>query len=299
MAAFERSELQHTPWWARADLRTARAAVLEADDAVREAADDAAASILHTEFCQLRDSAARNPYHPNIAADIDSWAERTVTAARTVEIDTRDGLDVTSWLDFPELAERLTVDAARSLIRRGVTELTRIVESDAFLLRWGTFDGEEVVDVQHQASRLRARFTRLGGERAGFGMIMSKPYNLGSVDPDDPHQHDHPDWRKFVGAGIGRKLYFAGASLMPELRWESHTVAPQATALRRRLHSADPYRWAAHCDWCDAHDVYWRDAPPTTFASHPRTELHVPVPTFITPETLGTASGNPLRGENC
>jgi hypothetical protein len=148
-----------------------------------------------------------------------------------------------------------------------------------YLLRTTTPEGNPMTVLQHAASGLRGRFAVDPFD--GFGDVFSKPYDIPSINPDNPHD-DGNRWELYAGLGIGRRLYLAAAELHPHIRWRAGIQSPYAAPLRTRLHDADPYHWGASCTWCNERRIIWREADPTELAEHPIT----PAPAAIAPRII-------------
>lgn len=169
--------------------------------------------------------------------------------------------------EVAELAERLTPDQVRKVI---VAEVERraTVAADPVILHKYVVDGRGRPDliVQHPASGLRAHF----GYANNPGFVFSKPYSIGSIDPDAPDEPEVPDgsqgWSAYTGLGIGGRLYRYGAEMLPEYRWRSTAGPDAARALRRRLHLEAPLRW--HSAECSC-DPLWAELTALTVSSTP------------------------------
>ena len=111
--------------------------------------------------------------------------------------------------------------------------------------------------MQHKVSGLRARFHPAADK---LGTVYAKSYKIDSIDAAAPGKSQ--DWNDYVGLGIGRRIYMAGAELLPDQRWALGEVTTEAAqALRRRLHGVEPYRWQADaCSWCSLRGLDWRFA---------------------------------------
>lgn len=169
--------------------------------------------------------------------------------------------------EVTELAERLTPEQVRKVI---VAEVERraAVAADPVILHEYVVDprGRPGLIVQHRASGLRAHF----GYADNPGFVFSKPYSIGSIDPDRPDDPEasggSQDWSAYTGLGIGGRLYRRGAEMLPEYRWRSTAGPDAARALRRRLHREAPWRW--HSAECSC-DPVWTELTAVTATSTP------------------------------
>lgn len=189
----------------------------------------------------------RNPFHPRVLAELDAVAD----IATTDEFD--ENYQVTdATRHAPELAARFARPEVVRLVLGEVERLQAVARSTVMLVEHQTDERErEVLVVQHQASGLRARFTR---GRNGVGTVFAKPYSITSIDPSQPEDDEHraPDWWVYVGLGVGRRIYDHAATLLPEERWRAGTQTGAAMALRGRLHTKDPWRWQSRDCSCFA-----------------------------------------------
>lgn len=169
--------------------------------------------------------------------------------------------------EVAELAERLTPGQVRKVIMAEV-ERRAAVAADPVILHKYVVDGRgrPGLIVQHRASGLRAHF----GYANNPGLVFSKPYSIGSIDPDCPDEPEGPggsqEWSAYTGLGIGGRLYRHGAEMLPDYRWRSTAGPDAARALRRRLHREAPWRW--HSAECSC-DPIWTELTGVTVASIP------------------------------
>ena len=158
---------------------------------------------------------------------------------------------------LPPLHSRLNAEAIEAFIRAEV-DRRQVGAADPVLLtddrpgaeRRANRSGERWLTVQHQASGLRAIFKYTPGETQGH--VVSKSYKIESIDPTRPEDpiDRAPDWRDWVGLGIGERIYLKAAELLPEQRWGATSVTPAAAALRVKLHARDPWRWWSRTCTC-------------------------------------------------
>jgi len=259
----------------RASIREAhenearRAATVEhlSDEALLNAL---AQRVVHALLVRVRQS-HRNLFHPEVLADLDS-----IVPAISERID-EPGVLGYAWSNktvaqFPALQERLTTDFIRQYIADAVSHHQAIAAHPTMLSAWS--EDRRTLVVQHQASGLRARFSLLTadpGDQGEFGGLLSKPYEIASIDPAGD---GHPDsWQSVAGLGIGTRIYLEGARLLPSIRWRSSAANVYSAAVRRRLHHQDPYTWQySSCDWClerSGRLSGWAQIPAVGFDNHP------------------------------
>lgn len=248
---------------------------LEAKDGLEEAAQQWARQLLCSEVVEAwaRISPHANQWHPRLLDHLPELAEEAAAAA--IE---------KAW-DDPLLRGMLTAPAAEQFARENVDAVRQVVDDPTiYLLHTTTPDGDPMTVLQHSASGLRGRFAV--DQIDGFGDVFSKPYDIPSINPDDPHDNGNL-WELYAGLGIGRRLYLAAADLHPGIRWRAGIQSPYAAPLRTRLHDADPYRWAGHCTWCTERQISWRDVALTDLDQHPIT----PAPAAIAPRLVDVTEG--------
>lgn len=185
----------------------------------------------------------RNPFAPRVL----EYVDEVVAALASGEL-VRPWPAVDAAETIEELANRLTPEAVREFVR---TEVSRRLEVAADPLMLTLDDGNDLT-VQHQASGLRAEFRHRG---KAIGVVFAKSYKIPSIDPRDRRDplHDDGSWEQYVGLGIGQRIYQHAAVLLPKVRWRAGTQSDAAIALRRRLHSADPWRWQSRLCTCRDH----------------------------------------------
>jgi hypothetical protein len=171
--------------------------------------------------------------------------------------------------DLPEVAEHLSRSFIEVTVRGIIAERAAVAASTVFAHQRSVDDNRPVMTVQHIASGLRAKFTL---KEPGIGAVFSKPYNIQSIDPENPGISTQ--WENFVGLGIGEQIYREAHRLDPDVRWLSGATSSYSTRLREKLHASDPYIWSGRCDWCENklahHGLYsWRDADKEFFIDHP------------------------------
>ena len=122
---------------------------------------------------------------------------------------------------------RLIVTASRAA-RQAVPEAERPTATchPVMLHEWVDWQGTRALVVQHKASGLRARFHPAADR---LGTVYAKSYKIDSIDPDAPGKSQ--DWSYYVGLGIGRRIYLAGAGLLPDRRWALGEVTTEAATL--------------------------------------------------------------------
>lgn len=248
----------------------ARLRELEKTDGLEEATQQWARVLLRREIVRAwaRISPHANPWDPRLLGHLPTPAENAAAAALE-----KAGND-------PLLRSMLTAHDAKHIVRENVTAVQNVInDSTIYVLHTLTPDGEPMTVLQHAASGLRGRFAI--DPIDGFGDIYSKPYHVPSINPEAPHD-DGSHWERYARLGIGRRLYLAAAALYPHARWRVSVMSSHAQPLRSRLHNADPYRWAAHCGWCQTRPINWRTASPSAFAQHPIT----PAPAAIVPQLV-------------
>lgn len=264
-----RSEVAAASWFGRRRARE-QLRELEQNDDLDEAAQRWARSILLTEIANAwaRTSRHSNEWHPRLLEHLPSLAEEAAAEA------------VLQAGDDELLHPLLTAAAAEQLARENVERVRRVVDNPTiYLLRTTTPEGNPMTVLQHAASGLRGRFAVDPDD--GFGTVFSKPYDIPSINPDNPHD-DGNRWELYAGLGIGRRLYLTAAELHPNTRWRAGIQSPYAAPLRTRLHNADPYHWGANCTWCNERRIIWRDADQTELTEHPIT----PAPAAIAPRII-------------
>lgn len=235
------ARLGDRPWWSRPsawlDRQEARMERWLTASTFRGRWDVLADIVLRqdvTRFNQARWDRPRNHFHPRILEDLEELADY-VSSGEGKEINTYQAVR-----GIPQLAVRFTPDAVRERVRGEVGRRQQIAASSLLLVA----ETHLGLVVQHQASGIRARFTR---EPGGRGLVFSKPYRIASIDPSTDVITDKvdvaPRWHEYAGLGIGARVYRHGAALMPEVRWRIAAVSDAASRLRARLHTEDPWRW--------------------------------------------------------
>lgn len=203
----------------------------------------------------------RHPFHPGLDAQREQRLPDILARLRAEPL--RDDWPSTHEISpaaVPGLPERLTIDFASRALQQAAAHVRGVADSDTFLVE----RLPSGVMIQHQASGLRATFTR---RLDGLGFVDSKPYNIASIDPDRPGLD--VDWEPYVGLGIGTRIYRRAAELLPDIRWTSQASTDYAVGLRIKLHTDDPYRWEGPCRWCTARQYDWRHARREDFDRHP------------------------------
>lgn len=69
--------------------------------------------------------------------------------------------------------------------------------------------------------------------------------------------------RRYLGLGIGRRLYARGAAIVPNARWaETNAMTEESKGIRRAMHRGNPWRWQNRaCPLCgQSGQVDWRQA---------------------------------------
>ncbi|MET3172974.1 UNVERIFIED_ORG: hypothetical protein ABIB52_000802 [Arthrobacter sp. UYCu721] len=171
---------------------------------------------------------------------------------------------------LPDVAEHLTGSFIESNVRDIIAERAAVAASPVFAHElYQNRDNQPAMIVQHIASGLRAMFTEV---RPGMGAVFSKPYNIRSIDPENPGTA--VQWESYVGLGIGERIYAEAHRLEPEVRWMSGASSPYSTRLREKLHAANPYIWSGSCHWCEQKLVQlgiysWDAADKKFFNDHP------------------------------
>lgn len=259
-------------WWQRRRRRDALARLRrrEESDGLDAAAADWARQLLADEITNAWARRARGANHrdPRLLEHLPGLAEEA----------SADAIDQAG--PDPRLLPLLTVDAAMAIAHEQVAQIRAVVDDPTIHFTRTTIDDKLTVVVQHAASGLRARFTGHPGSSAG--VVMSKPWDIPSINPDDPHDGGY-DWERFTGLGIGRRLYLAAADLAPQLRWPRGLVSTYAEPLRDRLHAADPFRWdGASCHWCQTRGILWSDAAQSDYYDHPV----APAPPAVAPQLI-------------
>ena len=232
---------------------------LEESDGLAAAAERWARDLLRTEIANTwaRTDRNANQWHPRLLEHLPELAAEAAAEA------------VLQAGDDEALRPLLTAAAAEQIARENVGQVKRVVDDPTiYLLRTTTPDGDAMTVLQHAASGLRGRFALDTFD--GFGDVFSKPYDIPSIDPDNP-QDDGNRWERYAGLGIGRRLYLAAAALNPHIRWRAGVQSPYAAPLRTRLHNSDPYRWAGQCSWCTERQISWRDVDAAELSEHPIT----------------------------
>lgn len=203
-----------------------------------------------------------NPFHPRGRAHLDQVAAAVLALPRRE-------------LSVPvrQVTERLTPDRVPALIAAEIARLEEIAADPTMVSREGPATrgrsddgpGRRELIVQHRGSGLRAQFIYGGREYAEVGWVVSKTYSTTSVDPDRVESNDSraSAWRTYAGLGIGMMIYTHASQLLPEMRWEDGSVSPYGKAVRRKLHTLDPWRWEMRDCGCSRE---WRDLvePPST-----------------------------------
>jgi len=266
-------EVRAAGWFSRkrelAALRT-----LEASDGLEEATQSYARVLLCGEVIDgwQRISPHANQWHPRLLDHLPELAEKAAAAA------------ILEAGDDALLRGMLTPSAAEQCARENVEAVQLVVDDPTIYVQQATAsDGGPRTVLQHAASGLRGRFTV--DRFDGFGVIFSKPYDIPSINPNDPYDAGE-HWERYAGLGIGRRLYLAAAELHPHIRWGAGQQSPYAAPLRSRLHNADPTRWDGYCAWCRERLITWRSAGTSKFAQHPIT----PAPAAIQPRLIEITS---------
>jgi hypothetical protein len=174
--------------------------------------------------------------------------------------------------EVPIIHEVVTEEFIAKEARTNIERLAVIAASPTLLHKeYRDVDGNTVIVIQHVESGLRARFTL---QEPGFGSVASKPYNIQSIDPENPGVSG--DWGRYVGLGIGRRIYQEANRLEPGVRWRSSLLSDYSAPLRAKLHASDPYIWAlGSCQWCDKMGqqtgiYFWEQMSEAFFAGHPQ-----------------------------
>lgn len=202
----------------------------------------------------------RNPFHSDLEA---AWKNKNKIDAIVAEA--RESKDLAQ---IPGLSDLMTAEMAMQTLGAEVCRLAQVAADDRFLTKESDdVDGATVTVVQHVSSGLRAQFIPCT-EESSFGSIFSKPYNIASIDLDN--KGNCPDWEVYVGLGIGTSIYRLGAKALPEIRWRTGDLTEFSSAVRRKLHHEDPYKWATYdCCWCKANlSQQWDVALPADFDGH-------------------------------
>lgn len=215
----------------------------------------------------------KNSFHPALNAD-----RATAAPAIIKQVAERSLHNDPHWTrtmptsEVPGLLDIVTTGFVISTLNQAARHLQAIAADPVLLSREGTRDhGRPILVVQHKASGLRAHFRFDSGTDRRFGSVYSKPYSIESIDPANPGES--LTWERYVGLGIGTRIYLEGARLSPETRWRSTATSYYAAAVRRKLHTHDPYTWAGECDWCREYNIDWAQATPDAFTRHPITSI--------------------------
>lgn len=269
-------------WWQFRERRIAYAKLRDrefADDlggASIRCADELLTQALRVEWSS--GDAAHHPlWHPRMLEQLSPLGAAAAAHARELLVDESKWPRAlpARWCDEPLVGPQLSQDHAEAMITRRVSELQEYVADPRIYVRTSG-SGNEVI-VQHKMTGLRARFQQLEG---GFGVVESKPYDIASINPDRPGQ-SASDHVHFKGFGVGTRLYAVAANELPMLRWTQGITSTDANWLRRKLHAADPLRWAATCGWCAENGIRWERAAESEFAGHPVAPLALPTPQII------------------
>lgn len=275
------SDLAETRWyewsrrrWLHSSYETACSDVLACEEALGGCWDGLAGRIIDVEVGHLRSASGskRNAYHPEVLLQLNGVAAQVSDQLQAARIRTSySGVDLGVAIgDVDELMVRVTPDAVQRHIEDRIESFQLVASDPVFLHEWVRIEGssgsERALVVQHKASGLRGRFHVGTGDEPG--LIYSKPYRIGSIDPDAPGVL--LAWEAYVGLGIGTRLYQAAADLVPGQRWAHGAIQEPARAVRRRLHAREPHRWQASCTWCQDRSVDWYTATAADFAGHPR-----------------------------
>ena len=164
-------------WWQRRRRRDALARLRrrEESDGLDAAAADWARQLLADEITNAWARRARGANHrdPRLLEHLPGLAEEA----------SADAIDQAG--PDPRLLPLLTVDAAMAIAHEQVAQIRAVVDDPTIHFTRTTIDDKLTVVVQHAASGLRARFTGHPGSSAG--VVMSKPWDIPSINPDDPH----------------------------------------------------------------------------------------------------------------
>lgn len=263
------------PWWKRAarrhhqhqaDLARSTATTLWADLPDNPIGSVATQLILDAWTHAASNIApARNPFHPSLtprqserANDI---SDQLSTSLLRATLPDRAAVETT---DVPGLLEHLTPEMITATLHLEGRRRHQIAADPEMISDTGiTATGQEETCIQHKASGLRALFIL---HADGFGSVYSKPYRIDSIDPENPGTCT--GWRDYVGLGIGARIYQQATALHPHVRWKTSAVSTYSSAVRRKLHARDPYRWESTCDWCSER-LLWQQADVVDFLSHP------------------------------
>ncbi|WP_298462110.1 hypothetical protein [uncultured Cellulomonas sp.] len=261
----------------RSELRAARRDAVDTALAVERTLSDStltrrvAAEAIHTTIRAHRAHSHRHKYHREILAELDH-----LVRAIAADLRAPGGLPLAYehvTLDEmpPALQAELTLDQIRRHITTAVAHYEQVADDPVLLTQWRR-PGRDLV-VQHQASGLRAQFLQVDSGPAdvgAMGTILSKPYRVGSVDPQGGPDPSGDNWQRYAGLGIGRRIYLEGARLMPAIRWQASAASPHARGVRAHLHRQDPYTWAhSGCEWCSSRHLDWGRTPRQSFSGHP------------------------------
>lgn len=241
---------------------------LEENDGLPAATERYAGVLLREElkraWAQL--SPGANKWHPRLLAHLPDLSNTAASVA------------LQQAGDDPLLRTYLTPQTATSIAHDEVAAIQRVIRDPTIYLQRVTWDGTSAIVLQHAASGLRGRFHQ---DTDGFGVIFSKPYAIDSIDHGKPNDHGG-SWERYVGVGIGRRIYLLAARLDPQRRWDVGILNPEAVPLRDRLHGADPFHWATNnCTWCIQHNLDWRSADAAAFTAHPVTPAPMTIPPHI------------------
>ncbi|WP_344808361.1 hypothetical protein [Microlunatus ginsengisoli] len=230
----------------------------------------------------VRAGSTRHAFHREVLNDLDALIARTDSTPVDTLVTVNDIL--VRWDELPRLhprvARRLTKDWMRTYVVAEVGRVAAVADSTGILTvcREGSSSTrrERQLTMQHRASGLRALFIWTDG--AEIGRVFSKSYSVPSIDPDRYWAGEGLEAvHEWEGLGITTRLYTEAAKLRPELRWGITALTDQSAALRRKLHSVDPWRFAAArdlerhpgfaCRWCVEH--HWAALERTAFRWHP------------------------------
>lgn len=177
--------------------------------------------------------------------------------------------------EVPGLVSVLSPQFVGDFVREESARRHLVAADQELLTKFGVLSDAKVAShwlvVQHRASGLRGRFTVQAGSEEG--LVESRSYKINSIDPADAGRDDVHNWQAYVGLGIGVRLYQRAGEEWPQVRWakgiDHARSARYSTALRRKLHAADPWRWqTGYCAWCAGQRVDWEHADRATFAGH-------------------------------
>lgn len=272
------AELPGFRWVQRRRLRL-RVASLHDEIADRNSkiSDEGVRSLANTTGSNLWECAAseivrkKNPYGPAARDRFGEIRNRALELARDYEVYDHHRRVSFPLVGMPEVKALITSSFLGSNALREINELAAIADSTNFIHKYDCdSQGKKTLRVQHVGSGLRAQFTLYGD---GFGGVESKPYIVDSIDPGNPGMLH--DWQRYVGLGIGRRIYEKAQRLEPDIRWGSSVLSDYSTPLRRKLHNSEPYVWHwSSCTWCDTNlsrrgVTHWKNAVKSTFDGHP------------------------------